>query len=632
MVIKKRLLRYWKQPSAFAAKARRLLAAAALLHVGLAVALFWAGRAQVAPGLIDRDGIVASYAFDSYVYQSRAARLVAVLKQQGFRAWATESAPPHIKLISVEFALLGPLFGYGTLSAEPLNLLCYLAILALVLALGREVGGPKVGLISACVVALWPTLLLHTLQILKDPLFIAGALTLLLCVVTWLTRTYDRRSAVAVGALITVTALLLIFVRHNLGPAIIALVLIGLVLLIIRQLREGRLLFWNMAGPFLLLLAAGASLLFSMTSPKQRLKHYPADQSGQPKAAIMTETLVPTVVSYRPHVHYPGNGPLPFANTLLAAADDAAQRVSSFRSRFAASYPVVGSGVDNTIEFGDFKELVLYLPRAFEIGFWSPFPETWAASGRRVGNAGKLLSGAETLVIYVCQLLALAAVWRGPRRLASWLLLLVTTCGMTALGLMVPNVGALYRFRYTFWILLIILGAKGCEKVWLSFRRRQHSRKSGPGQRAAVTLLIFLLISAGACSSRSSSSGVESGAAARAQDAAPEANGAPAEHAANRLGFVLLNSTGTSFRALYLSPSDSAGWEENILGTEELPDGEAVDLRFSPAERATLWDLKVEGLDGYYAEWKRLELRGASKIRLSLKFTGEAVVVAEVEK
>src|SRR5687768_11294653 len=79
--------------SAFSSGGRRLLVAAAVLHVALALGLHWAGRAQLAPNLVDRDGIMASFAFDSYEYQRGAARLVEVLGREGVLAWAAEREP-----------------------------------------------------------------------------------------------------------------------------------------------------------------------------------------------------------------------------------------------------------------------------------------------------------------------------------------------------------------------------------------------------------------------------------------------------------------------------------------------------------------------------------------------------------
>ena len=96
-------------------------------------------------------------------------------------------------------------------------------------------------------------------------------------------------------------------------------------------------------------------------------------------------------------------------------------------------------------------------------------------------------------------------------------------------------------------------------------------------------------------------------------------------------GFALTNFTGSALRAVYLSPSGSGGWEENVLGGDELSDGETVEIRFSPAEKADVWDMRVESAGPHFAEWKGLRLGGASRVTLLLDVVGERVVVAEVE-
>jgi hypothetical protein len=42
-----------------------------------------------------------------------------------------------------------------------------------------------------------------------------------------------------------------------------------------------------------------------------------------------------------------------------------------------------------------------------------------------------------------------------------WLLFLVATIGMLALGLVVVNAGALFRLRYAFWMMVVVLAVKG---------------------------------------------------------------------------------------------------------------------------------------------------------------------------
>ena len=92
------------------------------------------------------------------------------------------------------------------------------------------------------------------------------------------------------------------------------------------------------------------------------------------------------------------------------------------------------------------------------IGFFAPFPRMWVQRGSS-GLANRLLSGAETLLMYFLYAAAALCVWRNRRRVEVWLLFLVATIGTIALGMVVMNAGALYRLRYVFWIMFIIMAA-----------------------------------------------------------------------------------------------------------------------------------------------------------------------------
>ena len=462
---------------AFFSSGRRLIGAAALLHVALAVGLFWAGRAQIVPRILDRDGLLV--ASDSDEYRTRAIRQAGILKTHGVRVWAgRRPRTPHVKLLSIQFAVFGPLFGYSALSAEAFNLFCYVAILSLVLLLGREVGGRRVGLLAAGAVALWPTFLLHTTQLLKDPLFIAGGLALILIVTTWLTRTYRPVTALGMGALMAVATGVVLLIRVKFGVVIFALVLFGFALLIIRQLIEKRLLYWNMVCP-VLILCAGALAAVYLPAGNERHKQYPSGGGGQPKSIVGRGTQVPAIISY-PRPLAPKRGlPVTYAGRLYAATETAALELGGARFRYNISYPESGSAIDRDVEIRDLRGLILYLPRAFAIGFWAPFPDAWIGAGKSVGGAGRMLAGAETFLMYLCQLLVLVGIWRAPRCLPAWLLLLISTFGVTVLGLVVSNIGTLYRFRYLFWILLIILGVKSLASIVTIWR----AKASGPPER-----------------------------------------------------------------------------------------------------------------------------------------------------
>lgn len=461
---------------------RRLVFGAALFHVTLSIAIFAVGRTQLAPTFVDRDGIMGSFAFDSYAYQEGAVSLADQLRHGEFFSWARTLQPIHVKFLSIPFALLGPLFGYGPLSAEPFNVLCYAAIVALVFALGREVAGRRLGLCASAMVALWPTFLLHSLQLLKDPLFIACATAVMFCLISWLTRIFSRRNAIILGIIMAVATLLLNVIRFKYPIFIAILFLVGIGFLVLRQLLENRILVWNLVCP---LPALAVVVIFLALHPPirnthslEKFKHYPSDGSGTPKASFAQNSQVRGIVTYLPHVPKqtldsetsdPLNG---FGNTL-------ARQVLTIRGTFSTAYPESGSVIDADRDFNDLHGIISYLPRAFEIGCWAPFPNTWLSSGRHVGRLAKLLSAFETIIIYSCEVFALVAIVRSRSNLALWLLFLATISGFGLLGLLVPNMGALYRLRYTFWLWLIIIGMKGFATVASGIRRSLRNESGG---------------------------------------------------------------------------------------------------------------------------------------------------------
>ncbi len=114
------------------------------------------------------------------------------------------------------------------------------------------------------------------------------------------------------------------------------------------------------------------------------------------------------------------------------------------------------------------SDVLRFIPRAAVIGFFAPFPRMWFEHGS-YGSAGRLLSGAETLVMYFLYFGVAACLWRNRRRLETWLLFLVATLGTVALGLVVANAGALYRLRYVFWIMFIIMAAQVIDATLVHF-------------------------------------------------------------------------------------------------------------------------------------------------------------------
>jgi hypothetical protein len=128
-------------------------------------------------------------------------------------------------------------------------------------------------------------------------------------------------------------------------------------------------------------------------------------------------------------------------------------------------YKTHASDIDSEVRFYSTGDIVRFIPRALVIGFFAPFPNMWLQTGS-FGIAGRLLSGLEMLVMYALYLAVGFCLWRERRNMKMWFLFLVAAIGMLALGLVVVNAGALFRIRYVFWMLLIVIAAEGITKLY----------------------------------------------------------------------------------------------------------------------------------------------------------------------
>ena len=57
---------------------------------------------------------------------------------------------------------------------------------------------------------------------------------------------------------------------------------------------------------------------------------------------------------------------------------------------------------------------------------------------------------------------------------------------------------------------------------------------------------------------------------------------APANADDAKQDFRLVNKTGYELKALYVAPSKSDDWQDDVLGQDTLADGQAVNVHFSP--------------------------------------------------
>lgn len=411
---------------------------------------FTLGRQAVLPGTFDSNGIAVSVASDGIGNREDAVTLAQMLWSSRFHEWFSVSYPFHVKLYSIGFAVIGGFLGFNILSAEPLNLFCYLGILIFVYKVGNEIFDSRAALIGSGMVALWPSFLLHTTQLLKDPLFTLGMLALILIMMRLLTRPYSWRQSLLHSAVGSLMAAALWKIRSDMGAVLMATVLLGALLLVVRQFQLKHALTSNLAGMALLTLLTTSTLLWL---PVYR----DADNPRVREAAI---TAVGDTVKPKPDVRW----------------WQVPARIGIIRDRFAAKYPNAHSNMDADVKLASIGDVIRYLPRALTIGLFAPFPDMWFGKGSSVGPLGRMLGGLETLIMYVIELLAIVGFWRARPRPSVWLLLSIAVMGIAAIGLVVVNIGALYRLRYLYLILLIILAAGGIRYLIEWFMKRRSSQ------------------------------------------------------------------------------------------------------------------------------------------------------------
>jgi hypothetical protein len=402
---------------------RSALAAAAIFHVLFTVGIFSVGRFGLAPNKIDRDGI-GEFASDGHLHKLTMERLIDLLRQGQLRAWLNSGEAFHVRLYSIVGLLTTPLLGSNILAIEPLNLLYYLAMLVLAFRLAQIIAGWEAAWLATLLIAFWPSLVLHSTQFLRDSLVLIGILWLMNVLVVILKETLNWRRALG-GILTGAAAIFVIWqTRPEMWLVIVGVLFLSTLLLVIKLAASRKLLAVNLVAMFLL-------AVISIGMPR-------------PSVGVVSQPLSIGLTPIQPR-----SSAAPYLWIRLAIA----------RERFITHSRGSGSLIDETVFFNSSTDIIKYAPRALEIGYFAPFPILWFRPGNNVGLAGRIISGVEMALTYLLEALACIFVWRNRRKFTSWLLALTTAMGMLALGLVVCNIGTLYRMRYPFWILIVIMAA-----------------------------------------------------------------------------------------------------------------------------------------------------------------------------
>ena len=418
---------------------RRLLLIAALLHIILAITITVVGKTRLLPNTFDNNGVGIAFALDSVSYREQALYMAGLLREGRLRDWINyraKLATLHARIYSISYTLLGWLLGEGILAVEPINLFYYLTMLLLTYLIGASAFSPMIGRLAAIVVGLWPSLLMFTTQLLRDPMYICCFL-LLLWVLTVLINGLMSWTHVVTYSLAGLGALALVLLaRAAMWEIFVLTVLLAAALSFLSQLRARR---FDLRTSVAVLLLCGAVLTMPrLISGERVVDRYEQAVKRRPAVGVRADATVGSKL---------------------------ASQIGWARHVFIVGYPDAGSNLDANVELRTPGDVAKYLPRALELGLLAPFPSMWFAAGSKVGLTGRLWIGAEMMALYGLLGLSLVTLVRERRRLLVWFLFLTSAMACAILGLVVVNAGALYRLRYPYFIPIILLGLYELERL-----------------------------------------------------------------------------------------------------------------------------------------------------------------------
>jgi hypothetical protein len=151
-------------------------------------------------------------------------------------------------------------------------------------------------------------------------------------------------------------------------------------------------------------------------------------------------------------------------------------RLAVARGGFTNTGKNASTNIDKEVVFYRPEDLMRYIPRALQIGFFAPFPHNWfmAESENKKPNSIEMYIALMEMLLYYIAFFGWAY-WMTHGKNVGMQLWVPTLFGLSVIllmGLTVANVGTLYRMRFPFIMIFIAFGIAGL----LQFFKQQRSR------------------------------------------------------------------------------------------------------------------------------------------------------------
>jgi murein biosynthesis integral membrane protein MurJ len=412
---------------------------------------------------------------DAIYFHQVAIKLAESIKEHGWGAWQAWPAVGATGNVSL-LAALYVIFGSQPAVIIPVNAALHASSGILLLLLGIKIGGEKkgfvAGLLASTLFIVFPSSLNWYGQLHKDGYVIAG---ILLIVYVWV-RTLNGASGIKAWLYILIGTLSGVFLIGFTRPYLLKI--LALALLCVWSFNLLTLLFkknlqrkYSIAGIHLISLVV---ILVSSVVLK-----------GQSEDTYLNlyETSTSSTSSFPDYKWQEGSVlPVKLEGLIKIAALTRAGMIQYNIAEGADSL------IDPEIKPDNVISVIAYLPRALQIGLFAPFPNVWFSKL----SIMRLVSVLEMAIWYCFVPGVLLALLRNSNP-ARWTCLVFALVFLTVFGFVVPNVGTLYRVRYLYLFIILLLGAVG----WVDYfaeklsrhRKFNHHRKSFFGTTDTATLV-----------------------------------------------------------------------------------------------------------------------------------------------
>ncbi|MEN6318156.1 MAG: lipid II flippase MurJ [Syntrophaceae bacterium] len=402
------------------------------------------------PGFHGGQGLIGA---DSLFFHNVAVKLAETIRIHGWSQWALRPAEGATGNVSILAALYAA-FGNDPALIIPLNTMIHATSGLLVFLIARLLWPGRVGVYSGIITAslfvVFPSSLNWYAQIHKDGFLILG---MLIIFYSWLNGTQhpSRMRGVFWIVLGTFAGVALVtFVRpYNIKLLIMSGAVLCLALWVYLILKKKIMRALSLTGLFCIF------IVVFMVINSYMPKIHPVEKKDELIGLFKGQGIE---WNWKKSKVIPSSVDQLFENTTLI-------RVTNI---YHVRLVKAQSAIDEDVRPDNIWSSIAYLPRAAFVALFAPFPDKWFESISVI----RLVSVGETAIWYLLVPGVFLAFWY-RRSLQLFLMTLNVLVFLTILGFANPIVGTLYRFRYAYLFVLMLIGIMG----WMELFRRKFGEK-----------------------------------------------------------------------------------------------------------------------------------------------------------